>query len=413
MTQPRNDGQGEAGRPGTGRPGTGRAGAGANGGAHGDAGASPSQRAARAAGRGGARPTPPPSAAQAVRQTVRSLHLGEPMVDGALCILPFRSTLRTESKYVLLQQAIARGTMTITEVSDAGSVPHLLAVNKGPWPVLIFDGEELVGAKQNRIANATVLVGAGKTVLPVSCVEAGRWSHRTASFDDGSYASHPRLRQEKERQVYACMVAEEHLRDAAQATRRSPGAPEHMVVPDVEPQAVRAMRYRSDQGAVWEEVARTQVQMCVSSPTGALTDTFEAGRDKLEQMLHKLAFEPHPADDGLHHVHRAVGVAVFLGGEFVCLDLLRPGRRFELLYAKLLRGYALEALLRKSRAPKGFDPEAATLRLFAELLEAGLTEHSAADLGTDLRLEGSQITGSGLVWQDELIQLSLFPRTKG
>jgi hypothetical protein len=408
MTPPRTDGQGRAGRPG-GNHGAGNGhGAGNNGGTH-DTGASPSQRAARAAGRGGAAPTPP-NAAQAVRQTVRSLHLGEPMVDGALCILSLRSTLRTQSKYALLQQAISRGTMTITEVSDAGSVPQLLAVNKGPWPVLIFDGEELVGAKQNRIANATVLVGVGKTVLPVSCVEAGRWSHRTASFDDGLYASHPRLRQEKERQVLGSLVAAEQLRDTAQATRRAPGAPPHMAPPEEEPQAVRAMRYRSDQGAVWAEVSRTQAEMGVHSPTGALTDTFEAGRDKLEQMLQILAFKPHPADDGLHHVHRAVGVAVFLGGQFVCMDLLRPGRRFELLYAKLLRGYALEALLRKSRGPKGFDPEAATLRLFAELLEAGLTEHSAADLGTDLRLEGSQITGSGLVWQDELIQLSLFPK---
>jgi hypothetical protein len=37
-------------------------------------------------------------------------------------------------------------------------VPKLQAVNKGPWPVFIFDGEELVCAKQNRIASATILV---------------------------------------------------------------------------------------------------------------------------------------------------------------------------------------------------------------------------------------------------------------
>ena len=36
------------------------------------------------------------------------------------------------------------------------------------------------------------------------------------------------------------------------------------------------------------------------------------------------------------------------------------------LYPKLLRGYALEALLRKGEKPKDFDPEASALRLFAE-----------------------------------------------
>jgi hypothetical protein len=37
---------------------------------------------------------------------------------------------------VLLEQAISRGRMVITEVNEAGSVPYLRAVNQGPWPVL-------------------------------------------------------------------------------------------------------------------------------------------------------------------------------------------------------------------------------------------------------------------------------------
>jgi hypothetical protein len=37
--------------------------------------------------------------------------------------------------------------------------------------VLILDGEELVGTKQNRIVNTTILVAAGcEIVIPVSCV---------------------------------------------------------------------------------------------------------------------------------------------------------------------------------------------------------------------------------------------------
>jgi hypothetical protein len=343
-----------------------------------------------------------------VRQTVRSLHLGEPLVDGSLCILPFRSTLRTQSKYVLLQQAIARGTMTITEVSDAGSVPHLLASNKGPWPVLIFDGEELVGAKQNRIANVTILVGVGKTVLPVSCVEAGRWSHRTRSFDTGVYNSHPRLRQEKEQKVREALLYEQRMREAESAAQGPLGGPARPA-PEDEPQAARAMKFRSDQGAVWDEVARTQYALGVHSATSALSDTYDAGMDELDKMLQSLAFETSATDAA----RPPVGVVVFLGGQFVCLDLLRPGKRFELLYPKLLRGYALEALLRKAKPVKDFDPEAATLRLFAELLKAGVTDQPSADLGLDLRLDGDQIAGSGLVWQDELLQLSLFPKVVG
>jgi hypothetical protein len=46
----------------------------------------------------------------------------------------------------------------ITEVSEGGSVPNLRVINKTPHHVLLFDGEELKGAKQNRILNTTILI---------------------------------------------------------------------------------------------------------------------------------------------------------------------------------------------------------------------------------------------------------------
>ena len=60
-----------------------------------------------------------------------------------------------------LEEALADGTVKVTEVSAAGHVPELRVKNSGATPVLILDGEELVGAKQNRIVNVTVL-GAAK-----------------------------------------------------------------------------------------------------------------------------------------------------------------------------------------------------------------------------------------------------------
>jgi hypothetical protein len=347
--------------------------------------------------------------AQNVKQTVVSLRFGAPVRDGALCILPLRGTVSVDARYVLLEQAITRGRMVITEVNEAGSVPYLQAVNKGPWPVLIFDGEELVGAKQNRIANATILVDVGKTVLPVSCVEQGRWSHRSQAFDSGSYVSHVSLRQAKERQVRASMAAEAPLAAAAQQ--------------------VRATRYRSDQGRVWAEVARSSRSLGVDSPTMAMADTHKAGGDDLDRTLQALSLEK------LGPVDEVVGVIVFVGGRFVCLDLLQPAKRFALIYPKLLRGYALEARLYKGdpnfdvtlncrepldhrlasrrgagQVPVDFDPEAAALRLFADTLEASVQEQPGVDLGTDLRLESKQVSGAGLVWQDAVLQLSVFPK---
>ena len=56
----------------------------------------------------------------------------------------------------------------------------------------MLDGEELIGAKQNRILNTTVLVAAHTEVtIPVSCVEQGRWGYRGRQFRPGDARSTP------------------------------------------------------------------------------------------------------------------------------------------------------------------------------------------------------------------------------
>jgi hypothetical protein len=68
-------------------------------------------------------------------------------------------------------------------VSAGGSVPELKFVNESDKPVFLMDGEELIGAKQNRTLNLSILVPAKKAVgIPVSCVERGRWHHLSREF---------------------------------------------------------------------------------------------------------------------------------------------------------------------------------------------------------------------------------------
>ena len=71
----------------------------------------------------------------------------------------------------------------LEEVSEGGSVPQLLVENRGNNRVLFLEGEELVGAKQNRILNTSILVPAkSKIKVPVSCVEQGRWRYTSKHF---------------------------------------------------------------------------------------------------------------------------------------------------------------------------------------------------------------------------------------
>ena len=327
-----------------------------------------------------------------VLHALAGLHPVTPLTHGGLTLLPLTTHRSTKARYVLLDEAIRRERLVVTEVNDQGSVPFLRAFNKGPWPVLGFDGEELVGAKQNRIINTTVLLGVGERVVPVSCVEAGRWSRRGGSFAASEWASHPEMRRQKEVQVRLSLLQ----------SRRSDE--------QVLTQAERAMRYRSDQGKVWDEVARGSEQLGVSSDTSAMADAYGARSFDLAKVLQAFGGSSGEGQATVP-VEGMVAAAVFLGGRFLCLDALWPATRFAELYPKLLRGYALESLYLEGEVKSSpEDPEADLLRLLHELTGARLDEQDGVDLGRDVRVEARSVLGAGLSFQDELLQLSVFPR---
>ena len=66
-----------------------------------------------------------------------------------------RNTSVRPLDYLLLEDGITQGKVRVTEVHTGGSVPEPRLENNSNLPVLLVDGEELVGAKQNRVLNLT------------------------------------------------------------------------------------------------------------------------------------------------------------------------------------------------------------------------------------------------------------------
>ena len=130
------------------------------------------------------------------------LTVGKPNRYGGLCLYPLLGDDLGTMPYQLLEAALASGTLTIKEQGVGGTVPELTVTNRSADRVLILDGEELIGAKQNRIVNTSVLVEAHSTLsLPVSCVEAGRWREESAQFSSGHSHYNARGRQKKVAEV--------------------------------------------------------------------------------------------------------------------------------------------------------------------------------------------------------------------
>lgn len=283
-----------------------------------------------------------------------------------MAVAPISYDCEIALEYLTLKEALEAGTLSIQEIDVHGSVPELAAVNTGHLPVLIIDGEELAGAKQNRAVNTTIMVPAlSKVNIPVSCTEQGRWSYNTKTFMDSDVVMSHRTRKNRSASVTESLV--------------SHGG------------------FRSNQSLVWENIREEAMCADVSSPTGAMSDTFKQLRPKLDDYVS--AF---PVSDGQS------GFVVFINGKPVGMEMVSRPDKYALLHAKLIRSYATEALYCKEEngnpsveQAEGFIKEAA---------ECTFKRFSSVGLGEDFRFTGSNMAGSALVVDNAVVHCAFFKK---
>ena len=98
---------------------------------------------------------------------------------------------------------IKAGGLIISESTGQGVVGKLLAMNNTPAHLLLTDADVLVGAKQNRVVNKSMLLAPlSKTVIDVSCIERLRWNYTSANFSSPGSMADPDLRKEKAQALF-------------------------------------------------------------------------------------------------------------------------------------------------------------------------------------------------------------------
>jgi ARG and Rhodanese-Phosphatase-superfamily-associated Protein domain len=296
------------------------------------------------------------------------LRVGEPDVVGALAVFPlFAPTPHLE--YLAFAQARAKG-FRVGELEGGASVNDLLIENPTGDAVLLFEGEEVLGAQQNRVFDVSVLVAAGaKLRVPVSCVEAGRWQgsrHREA-FRPARQTAYPRLRRAKARQVRE--------------------------------QVAVGGETRADQSAVWSAIHERAHDAGTVSPTGAMNDIYEQRRSRLDEITERTRLREGQS-----------GALVAIDGRFVVLDLVSRADAFAALHGPLVQGYGLDAL--EAETTDEVEPPAQeTARGFTLLVADCEPAHRkpGVGVGEELRFAANGIAGTALVHDGELIHLTAFP----
>ena len=294
------------------------------------------------------------------------LTLAPPQVAGPLAVFPVLGSTGNLA-YRSFARAIDHGAF-VKELDGGASVGSLHLENPTDLALLVYEGEEVLGAQQNRSFDASFLVAAGGRVdVPVSCVEQGRWDGRRHGehFDSAPHAADPELRRTKRQAVNRHAAA---------------GA-----IP------------RADQGEVWREVGSRLRRHAVDSASDSLNDVYEGRRPD----LHLLAGAVQPVPGQL-------GAVATVAGRPVALDLVSRADVFADLLPRLAQGYALEALGAQDAEPD----EQAAVAFVGEALHAPRAPQPTPGMGQAFGIVAPGVVGGGLTAGDDLIQLCAFPEER-
>jgi hypothetical protein len=208
--------------------------------------------------------------------------------------------------------------------------------------------------------------------IPVSCVEQGRWHHRSSSFSPGKTASY-RTRSRKSI-------------DVLRALKEKRG-------------------HDADQQKVWDEVEFCLSASDARSDTRALADAYRKRESELAEARRRLKLP-----------EEAVGVAVFHGPTLAGIDLFDRHSTLACFWESILDSYSID-LLNEPVDPKKAGQETAEgqviRNVLAEAVESRWEPFKSPGEGVDWRLETKSFSAAALVWEERTVMhLQLFPKDR-
>lgn len=307
-----------------------------------------------------------------INDILSQVKIGASQSKQNLTVAPLTIDKEIEPEYKTLDQALAAGEVSVTEISEGGSVPELRLRNASDQAVLLLDGEELVGAKQNRVLNLTMLAPPKcELVIPVSCVEEGRWQHTSSEFSTEGRTLYAAGRAKKASQVT------DSLRNVGER--------------------------RASQHEVWNDLSMKFRRMGSESRTESMSDLYESYEERASGY-----------QISLRDAGKAIGAVFLINGAIRGMELFDSAKTFHELYPKLNRSYALDAIDDAiydgiDKESQEDDAESMTVDGFLEAIRSAEgTSHLAIGEGEDIRISGHELAGGALVARDRLIHLCAF-----
>jgi len=283
-----------------------------------------------------------------------SYELLSEQVHKNVAVIPIKTPISHKVDLLTLKKGFELGLVNVKECEQS-TVNTIIVENKSVAPLLLVDGEEIVGGDQNRIMDATILIAPQSEMkVPVNCTEHGRWRYVSDFKQSQNIAN------------YTTRLAKHHA-------------------------------YRSKgnvQKAVWDSIDDLEMSRSFSSPTQAMSESYENAKADLNEFLN--AFEV---------VEGQTGVAVMIDGEVKGFELFLNSEIYREYHEKILKSYLINAEVNDNV----FAIDRGVIKSIIEnALNDEFEEAKNEGLESRFEIKSKDGVGSFYTYKDELIHLSYF-----
>ena len=286
---------------------------------------------------------------------LEELRFGEQQQYKHITVIPITTADSNKLIYKTLNQALESDYITLKELDEEASVPEIQIINKSDEYILIFDGEQLIGAKQNRIINKTILIEPHtKNVIPVSCTEEGRWYEKSDNFSKSKYNGSSEIRKTLKKNKYA-------------------------------------------QDEVWNHVACLSRKSGIKSESGSLHYVSEEISSSTEKYF-----------DKFKKFDSQIGFILFANGKFLGLDIVGHPDLFDDLYENFLNGYLIEALYIEKAEKKNLILDKTIDSIFENICSSELIEDENYGVEESMKIKNKEFVGEFVYFKSNPLHLAIF-----
>ena len=285
----------------------------------------------------------------------KDIELLNPQVHENLAIIP----LKTEKSYIDLLTLKKGLELELVEVKECetSTVNTVIVKNNSVVPLILIDGEEIVGGDQNRIVNSTILVNAKSEMkIPVSCTEQGRWAYKS-EFKQSKYIANYNTRRAKE---YA------------------------------------SRKHGSYQNVIWSSINSLEIENDYSSPTCAMEESYEHLKIDHAKIIKEFSIEP-----GQN------GVLVIVNGEIKGFEIFLNPEIYKEFHEKILKSYLIDSKVENKTFAINAD---AARDVIQGAFDSTFEKRNNIGLEKAFEFENDEGLGTLYEYKDKIIHLSYFTK---